>query len=206
MIISDKRRFVFVGTPKAATQSLFPWLVEQFEGRQVGMHTRKLPAGTEGYFVWSVVRNPYARAVSMWWSVTGQGPTSETYCTQAVVEKYGDAGLASFLRWILEDAGADYSACPDLPPWWLGPQTAWLAEAKPSEAYQLETFGPHSVARFVEEGKTLAPLYRNNDRQKEHGPWQRYMTEEAVDLVGAWAPDDFDRFGYERMEGAPVGA
>ena len=201
VIVSDKHRFVFVGVPKAATQSLFPWLADNFEGRQVGMHTRKLPAGTEGYLVWSVVRNPYVRAVSMWWSVTGQGPTSETYCTQAVAEKYGDAGLVSFLRWVLDSAENGYSPLPDvLPPLWLGPQTAWLAEAKPKEVYRLESFGPHLLAQFVGKGKTLPPLPRNNDRQAEHGPWRNYMTPETVRLVNVWAANDFGAFGYEKRD------
>jgi hypothetical protein len=74
MRISEKHKFVFVTTPKVATQSLFVILKMHFSPLiSVGEHNLNIPEEYKDYFTWSVCRNPYTRMFSAWWALVGSG-------------------------------------------------------------------------------------------------------------------------------------
>lgn len=215
MIVMDRHRMVFVGTPKAACNSMYAWLERHLDGRREPFHQRDVPAEAGGYWRFTVVRNPYPRAVSMWWSMMGQGEAKEHPATRFVRREGGDTSLPSFLRWVLRRAEDGY-ACENLPGGWIGPQAFWLEPAEPLDAFlRLESLEKdlavmlRDLRRFgdlVGQGNRLPPVGRLNENRTEYGPWRRLMTNEVVELIDAWAQDDFDRFGYARWEGAAVGA
>ena len=71
MIVSEALGYVFVSVPKCGSQTLFKVLVESFKGKRVGgMHHNAVPDSALDFYCFTVIRNPYDRAVSIWWSTT----------------------------------------------------------------------------------------------------------------------------------------
>ncbi|HUX01141.1 MAG TPA: hypothetical protein VMY35_09210 [Phycisphaerae bacterium] len=209
MIIMHPHRMVFVGTPKAACNAMYAWLERNLDGLRESFHRRDVPAEANGYWRFTVVRNPYARAVSMWWTLTGQGGAKEYPATEFIRREEGDTSLPAFLRWALRRAEGGYVA-EGLPDGWIGPQTFWLGPAEPLGFYlHMESLEDELTSMLlwrVEREGAWPPVERLNETRSQYRDWQRYMTPEVVELVNAWAGADFERFGYERREGAAVGA
>ncbi len=68
MILSRKNKYVFISTPKTGSHTFFKLLVEQFDGTRMGgeFHRTEMPPNTDGFTVFSTVRNPYDRLVALW--------------------------------------------------------------------------------------------------------------------------------------------
>ena len=65
MIVSDKHRYVYIAIPRTASKSIARWLAAHYDGHVVGKHhSTDVPQRCKDYLVWTVVRNPYERAVS----------------------------------------------------------------------------------------------------------------------------------------------
>ena len=78
MIVNDD--YVFISTPKCATHSLYYVLQEYFGGRRIKpYHRREVPESHADRFRFTVVRNPYSRAVCMWWIITNSQRYHENY-------------------------------------------------------------------------------------------------------------------------------
>ncbi len=71
MISSDIHRYVYVGIPRTGTKSMNHWLCEHFDGRWCeDHHSCDVPQELRDYLVFTLVRNPYDRAVSGHFAVT----------------------------------------------------------------------------------------------------------------------------------------
>lgn len=67
MVISHKRKYTFISTPKTGTHSLYNVLVKDADGvRYGGYHDTKIPPEAVQYFRFTTTRNPYDRLVSAW--------------------------------------------------------------------------------------------------------------------------------------------
>lgn len=80
MIISDIHRYVYIGIPRNASKSMNHWLTEHFDGRNYGgHHDYDVPEEATGYLVFTIVRNPYDRAVSSHFAVTWDDQAPEDH-------------------------------------------------------------------------------------------------------------------------------
>ena len=71
MIISHSHKYVYIGIPRTGSKSMNHWLREYFDGRWYGgHHDYNVPEEAAGYFIFTVVRNPYDRATSHHFAVT----------------------------------------------------------------------------------------------------------------------------------------
>ena len=67
MIYSDKYKYVYIATPKTASTSIRKWLMDNYDGRQVGRHHQSdVPSEYREYFIFTSTRNPVDRYHSMW--------------------------------------------------------------------------------------------------------------------------------------------
>ena len=66
MIISPEHKYVYVGIPRTASKSMNEWLIQHYGGVWYGGHHdyRGIPDGARSFLVFTIVRNPYDRAVS----------------------------------------------------------------------------------------------------------------------------------------------
>ena len=191
MIVSHKHRYVFVSTPKAATNSMYSWLKTYWAGEHVPglFHGREIPPECEGYFTFTCCRNPYSRAVSIW--------NSTIKARHAFRLALGEISLPDFLRWAMKPGhGRDEALC------WN--QATWLAPVadRLDNIIKLEDLSvglPLAVSRF--RGAvlgTMCGLGRENATMSSEREYESHLTPEVIRLVNEWAEPDFDRFQYPR--------
>ena len=68
MFVCHNPKIVFVAIPKTGTRSIYAALQNNFGGSILNDHARKIPKTYGGYFKFCVVRNPYDRICSDYWS------------------------------------------------------------------------------------------------------------------------------------------
>jgi hypothetical protein len=210
MIISHAHRFAFISTMKCATNSLTHVLMTRYGGVMPGgLHDRRMELVPPGAFTFSVCRNPYTRAVSIWWST----------CMRHDLDRYGfrracpdPDSFEGFMAWAVAQEAAPHEL--------LITQSEWHRDTRIDRFLRLEQLDDEfGQLPFVAPGERLALL--NATTTADQGlldvthlkagdvvqalgarPQQRrahvrtYLTPRAVDLVQAWAADDFARFGY----------
>jgi len=212
VILSDQDRWVFVSTPKCATNSLYQVLQERFGGvrQKPGFHINRVPPKAKEYFRFTVVRNPFSRAVAIWWSTVKNvknrrvcraellaararpkgmfGRVTGPVCRDDVLAAKGADDLESFLQWLIEGP-AESAAKRSL----RENQTDWLRPAEPfQKILRLERLEEEVLALPFWKPAPLPHLNRSDGRP----PWRTFITPEVRALVVAWAGPDFERYGY----------
>lgn len=191
MLVSQSRQLVFVSTPKCATNTIYDVLTRLFGDAQYvqpQFHNRHVPPRYQGYFTFSVVRNPYARAVSLWYSTT-VNPDNRRYCYRAI----GTTDFTTFLRYLLTRPVALVKRHLDRN------QTDWLAPVRLDAVLRLESLGTALRGLPFWPPGTALELPQLN-ASVGCPTWQSVMTAERITLINRWANDDFDRFGYRRLD------
>lgn len=176
--------FVFVSTPKCATNSMYQLLPLVFpEGQFDG----SWPPKKHKLFTWAIVRNPYDRAVAVWWSTTVD-PTrtlKQKYCYVAL----GTTDFTKFLRFMLTRPHMLQNRHLSKT------QAEWLRGISLSRTVHLETLERDLAAiPYWKPGIELPHLNKSVGRKH----WTEYMNQERAALVQEWAGDDFERFDYSR--------
>ncbi len=88
--------YVFISTPKCATHTMYDVLQKDFGGKRLKpYHRREVPDEHKDKFRFTAVRNPYSRAVCMWWIMTNSKFYSEPY-HKTVRRK----NLINYLNWV----------------------------------------------------------------------------------------------------------
>ena len=193
---SSSPPFVFASVTKCATMTMFPVLEEHYGGFRHGdkPHHRFIQPWCRDYFTFSVCRNPYDRAVSLWWSTTQRLNDDDTQSDRYKFRLRcpGCDDFATFIQWL---ASARHTTSLEL----VTTQAGWLAGLRIDQYLRFE----HLDADF----KTL-PFYNGtpevlpqiNATIHDRKPWQEYMTPESVAVIDDYYGCDFDKFGYERWE------
>jgi len=204
MKISKLHKFVFISTPKACTNSIYKILDEHYsEGlRARGFHDVDIPRRYRSYFRWTVCRNPYSRAVSLWWSACRLAHLDQYLfreCCGAVDD------FPRFIMWLSNTTSEERKREP-----LMMNQTEWLGPVEPIAALHMESLEEELIKLpFWKEGITIPQLNTTSqkikDQEKHEGqvivrPSQRdlYQDDKARLAVLRWAGPDFDRFGYSR--------
>ena len=212
MIISHSHRFAFISTMKCATNSLTQALIRDFDGVMPGgLHERRMELVPAGYFTFSVCRNPYTRAISLWWST----------CMRNALDRYGfrqacadPDTLGGFMQWV--------NGLRTVPHELLLTQSQWHRDTRVDRFLKIEDLDAEFAALpFARPGASLGLLNATTTEQQGIMDLQRlqagdgdlafstrpqrrrsaardYLTPGAVEAVQAWAAEDFDRFGYSR--------
>ncbi|HUW33967.1 MAG TPA: sulfotransferase family 2 domain-containing protein [Planctomycetota bacterium] len=200
MIISHSHKYVYVSVPKAGTHTMYRLLREKYDGEHLGIlegrktmsphHMRHIPGGCESYFKFTSVRNPFSRAVSLWWTITQTNVPGTKY-RDTYLPMIGGESFVEFARWNLkwETNGSGRI-------WFFMPQHRWLETVKRFDALlhmekMLEEF---NALRFVE--KPLEQLAPVMERRHDRAPWWEHYDHEAISLVRMWAGPDFKAYGY----------
>ncbi|MBL4884762.1 MAG: hypothetical protein JKY95_09545 [Planctomycetaceae bacterium] len=74
MVISPELKYAFVSTVKGGTNSIYQILTEHYQGQRYGeFHCQDVSEIPEAWCLFTTCRNPYSRAVSIWWSTCMRG-------------------------------------------------------------------------------------------------------------------------------------
>jgi len=190
---------VFVSTPKAGTTTMYQYLRKHWQAERYGaFHETRVPADVRDRPVVTTCRDPYTRAVSMWWHTCHRGK-------RGGLAQYDNMELATFLRLL-----------PALQLKWCIEQVEWHDRFRPTHVLRLEHLQEDFDALpFVLFGAPpIVPRNRSEYLGDTHDidyeswtdvlppplakrPRRDYMTDEAAALVREHFAEDFERYGYD---------
>ena len=203
MRVSISHRFVYISTPKAGTHTICRLLKDHFPDglRKNGLHNTRIPRCYQDYPRWTVVRNPFSRAVSLWWS-TCRLHSEDRYGARKGCGAVDD--FPQFMRWLvgLEPMGRQRQ------PLFLN-QSDWLKPVQPIQILHLERleedlqgmpWWKDGIA-LPEENTTTQKIERQSSEEGSEilrPSWRELcQPKEIQQAVLEWAGEDFEMFGYE---------
>jgi len=204
MRASMEHRFVFISMTKVCTHTIYAIMDKHFPYRAIAFHGNEIPPEIQDFYRWTCCRNPYTRAVSLWWSACRLHPP-DIYGFRAGCGASDD--FEQFIEWLSHTTADERRPVP----LWQN-QSEWIAPCDPIhtvvhvenleeelkklyfwnpiiEVPHLNTTQDKIVAQSVEEGRQI---------HRHH--WRELYTPKAKEAVLRWAGCDFDRFGYDRED------
>ena len=171
--------YIFVSTPKCATNTMYSVLPKHFFGKRYGgFHCNRPPRRATWKHTWTIVRNPFDRAVSIWGS---------TCCNPryAYWRLAGGKDFGTFAAWLAKHPKMDNPV--------TRPMHDWLSGIRLDSVIHIE--------HLEDELKGL-PFWREVPLPKlnthPHSEWPVYYKDAKIIAdIRTWAGKDFDMFGYE---------
>jgi len=166
-------------------------LVRDYGGeRQPGEHPNTMPEWAADFFCWSICRNPYSRAVSIWRMLSADG---DPYRVRERIGESVCADLALFAEW-LADHWRDGWLSRFGPLVW--PQAKQIGHLQLDAICELELLNETFIdLPFVRSPVSLPRLGATT------GGWLHLATSRVAAAVERWAADDFTQLGYSRLLG-----
>ncbi len=158
---------------------MYDVLERHFGGkRYLEYHYRKSPSYAKEWLHFSVVRNPYSRAVASWmWALKTEGGSR-------VWKDLPDREFETYAKYLTTTTQAWFPMIA---------QGEWLAKSKVSRVIKIERLeDAFFELPFVTERIEMPKL-----NPTDHPHWRELMTPSIVDAVRLWAGDDFGRYGYD---------
>jgi hypothetical protein len=208
MVINHQRRWIYLGPPKTGSTTLTYLLTDGDDFRRsaaprdlrvfggmkhAGQHCMDIPRECASYFTFVSIRNPYSRAVSLWWHWN---------CESRRLDR-PRLTFDQFLVRLLDsqaDPASNALAGGDFYHFTLSRWLRWVPrldriirqEQLEGDLNELNLAAPITLPQI-----NRSPAHRLGDGSLEkRGNWRDYLTSETASHVVAWAKDDFERFGY----------
>lgn len=197
MIISKTLQYVYIGIPRTGSKSMNQWLMTHYQGEWYGdHHDWQVPAFAKNFLIFTVVRNPYQRAVSgyfaMPWDEHEQRAESRE---QLPLPDKGSNPLSKIVQEAVA-LGNDMNQLPFIEN--AGVTLALYFERLPDALRELPFVQPATLPQFphvLERG--IRPA----------GDFFDLFSVEDEAAFYAYSLADFTTFGYERFaSGLPVTA
>lgn len=197
MIYSEKLGYVYIEIPKTGSASVSTWLVEHFGGQRLRgrRHRSIVPSEFDGFFIFTVVRNPYERTISSWWYDCWQQRKRSFYTQELPYGRYLKQLIAFQRRSPTRSDGVKPVAGH------FDPQMGFVRRAGCSIVVPLERFDKvRCHLPFV--GKKDAPRLPHENRGDGRPP-RAYLDVFAANpkfeqLAWNYYHEDFAAFGYRR--------
>lgn len=187
-----EHKAIFVSVPKCGTRTMYTKVLPQHYGGQRfgGHHETRVPDHARDWFTFTIVRDPYQRAVSLWWSTTQRAKekTRDRYGFRKNVPE--PDSLESFMRYLVEHKPCVMSLGPN--------QVQHLQGVRLDRVLRLENLDEDFKRLPFYSGRPN-PLPVVNETVSERQHWATYMTGDVVQLIEEWAFEDFLRFEYPRF-------
>lgn len=180
MLVCDEHKFIFLRNPKTASRSITRALAEKFDCRTVGIyHDWQIPEELTGHFVFTVVRNPYVRAVSGWmhWAGAYEG------------------GKITFDEWtkrLIKPVGKKSIIFPKGRHWKRQTQILDQISSDVHLIYYENLTEDLNSLPFID--NIILPSVG----VQNYGDWKDYYTPQIEARVYQACEEDFTRFGYKR--------
>jgi hypothetical protein len=182
MIISKKHKYVFVAIPKTGTRTIYSILKGQYDGHLFKEHYEYVPEKFKDFFKFTIVRNPYERAVSLWWS------TCKRDNRRRYPEIIGSSELIDFFKW-LNMSNVNKGVGSEI----LRTQAYYskfdkilYTEILESDFKSIEIF---KDTRHLPRMNSTQIVSNNNKSARKH--WQEYMTPSVIKEIEKYYAEDF---------------
>jgi hypothetical protein len=198
MILSREHKFVFISTPKTGSHTFFKLLPEQFNGKRMDgpFHRTEMPMNTEGYTVFSSVRNPYERLVALWNSLLHTKPDPHAYRdTWLSVIRKDD--FLTFCKFAAKNKDKIETMADVRMPTLMMPQHRWYRRLPDNVIpLHLENIEEEFHALPFVTDRVIIP----HELKRRHATWDDLKTDEIIECANQWAGEDFEKFGYNKEE------
>lgn len=189
MIISKTLQYVYIGIPRTGSKSMNQWLMTHCQGEWYGdHHDWQVPAFARNFLIFTVVRNPYQRAVSGYFAL----PWDEQEQRIELREQLPLPDKATNpLAKIIKEAIASGNDMNQLP---------WVKNAGVALALYFERLPAALRALpFVQQEK-LPPFPHVLEKGiRPPGDFFAFFSAEDEAAFWAYSLPDFTAFGYERF-------
>lgn len=184
MIIANDKSWLFISTMKCATMSMYNCL-PKIGGKKIGNGWHNRTDKRLAKFHFTICRNPYDRAVSIWFSTCMRD--KDRYGARSLIKSNGGdyTNFKDFARIKLATAEkADYL---------FTSQSNWHNGLLIDKYLKLENLKTelNSIGISIDVPK----LNYSEDRKDD---WRYYMDEKTIEILNKWAGNDFS-LGYERL-------
>jgi hypothetical protein len=183
MLICDEYKWIFLRNPKTASRSVSYALENIFVTRRYPpFHNWIIPKELKEYFVFTTVRNPYARAISSWQAWIKKG-----------LVKFGKSKYSLNFEKFFEDLnsgkinGRNYD--------WRR-QVGVIDKIEEVHILRYESLEKDfNDLPFIDQQIVLPQIGIQN-----YDDWQGYYTPDLEAKVYEFLKNDFERFGYKRLK------
>jgi len=171
-------------------------LQDEFGGERQGpeFHKTTMPPKTNGYTVFSTVRNPYDRLVALWNSLLHAKKDTHGYRDAWMVALRSDEFLP-FCKFAADNKDKIERITKVRTPTLMMPQHRWYRRLPDGVIpLHLENISEEFHALpFVKNRCTIPHLLH-----RRHATWDDLKTDEIIEYANIWAGEDFEKFGYTR--------
>jgi hypothetical protein len=187
MIVGDE--YVYVSPPKTGTRSMYRWLIDHYGGKRLSEtedHQRTIPDEHKDKWVFTTIRHPYERAVSIYWSMYAPRAYSRQ---KALRDQMGGATIDHLMRFFIEhhdEVGVGGMSI-----------SRFLENVEP--VMYLDVCA-NPTCRLALPFKTVPiQAFPHENAIANAGVFvDEALAKRTKDLIWEWARRDFERWGYER--------
>lgn len=199
MIVSVTRQIVFVAIPKTGTRSIYECLMESFDGLYISDHLKEVPKKYRNYFVFTVVRNPYSRTVSSWWSTCKRENDKRKYIQKYLKKENTFLNFCRHLEQINREINYPH----------IHPQAEWLTRNQFDKIVRFENLELEWLVLPFNTNKVPLPHINPTTKVQigKFGPgnpvardqFTSYLCDESVQIINDFYSEDFDLTGYKKL-------
>lgn len=184
MFICHQHKFTYIPLTKCGSSSMYKLLSANFIGKRKKRAGRRIPDEAHNYYNFFIVRNPYSRIVSWWWSICKVG--GDRYGHKRELRKMGlQPTLGGFVKL-----------------WATKPETAII------QAAPIANNAPHvnkviKLENLDSEFNALPFVINHIDiprkNKKDRPDWKELIDPQAGKLINEVFERDFIELGYDRI-------
>lgn len=190
MFICEKPKVVFVAIPKTGTRSIYKVLKREYGGFMYKEHLPVIPQRWRRYFSFCVVRNPYDRVCSAYWSICQRKGDRTKY-----LARFRRLGLPNTLKSFLLVIKRQRNR-RELP------QCKFVVRNRMDQILRYETLQEDfNTLPFLKEPVTLPWANSTTTNKTEKTPqtrphWKELVTPETGQMINEMFTRDFEMFEY----------
>ena len=194
MFVYPQIETVFVSIPKTATRSISVFLKKKYSVVKLANHQAIIPDKYKNYFSFIVIRNPYERICSLYWSMCRRSNSQRYPYVKIFKERAWDNSLENFLKILQEQNQRKRHQFA---------QYKYFEHNDISQIIRYESLQEDfNKMSFVEDN---AELPRNNSTTKdrttatlERRPfWKNMVTSEEGKMINEMFKEDFELLDYK---------
>jgi len=192
MFICHNPNIVFLAIPKTATRSVYTLLEKNFGGKKFKEHWPTIPKQFSRYFSFCIVRNPYDRAVSQWWSTCMRSGDRYGYVKKMQDMGYGNS-LHGFLQVVKRDGWNTSSGTGRV----ALPQHIFVTPNRINRILHYENLQEEFYTLpFINKNMQL-PVINTTNTERHH--WSNIVKRDDIALINEIYGDDFAVGEYEKL-------
>lgn len=184
--------FIFISTMKCATYTMFEVLSQYGGERKGGPHERPYNlVNSKNKFSFSICRNPYSRAVSIWWyaclpHLENIPVNTRNLDFRKLVRDY--TNFEPFALWLNSSQRTGGLT---------NTQEEWLKGMNIDKYLHIENLQTEFLSLpFVNVAPKKWPILNQTRNVRKH--YSEYLTPKAIKAIQEWAKEDFIKFGYSK--------